>query len=466
LDIRYDGNLGQIVRGEQRAEEAPIAAQFSMEDFNLEQLNPFMPSGLYDIGGQASADVSLKGTLANPTILGNVTLKETEVAVSGLASPITHINATLDFSDKDFQVDEFQFDSGQGTATVNAKGTITSWNQYQLDADLESKKLALGLSGVPPINMDTKLDVTLGRTGDALNIDVRIGKTVLELDDWVSDTVKPAPTNPNTVLVEKKKRPKKKQDTSRTSVDFKVATTTPLRLTGSLLDTTWDVDFKVATAKGSTQINGKANVVRGSFDILGNSFNVDEADLIFSEAAGGEPFLNMIATTDFPDVEVKATIRGRISNPELTLTSIPSMSEADIFSLLLVGTTDMDQGGAQSANLLAGVASMKAPVMKKAMRTAGISQFSVGDAREGEGQVMSIGARLAPGLVMVVTINLNAKEGENESELRFKYDISRNWKFETGVGPAYSSVDFFWHVPLKHQRSDKKTKPEKNPDGN
>jgi hypothetical protein len=73
---------------------------------------------------------------------------------------------------------------------------------------------------------------------------------------------------------------------------------------------------------------------------------------------------------------------------------------------------------------------------------------------------MSVGTRLRPDLVMVVTINLNAKEGENESELRFKYDISRNWKFETGVGPAYSSVDFFWHVPLKHQRSEEKKKAE------
>ncbi|MCP4196946.1 MAG: hypothetical protein GY762_07315 [Proteobacteria bacterium] len=464
LDIRYDGNLGNIVRGEQLAEEAPIAARFNMEDFDLEQLNPFMPSGFYDIDGQASAEVTLKGTLANPTIEGKVTLEETEIAVAGLSNPLTHINATLEFSDKDIHVNKFQFDSGRGTATATAEGTITAWNRYAIYAEIESKKLALGLSGLPPLKMDTKINVDLGRAEDTLAIDVRIGKTVVVVEDWVKGSVKPAPTNPNIVLVEKKKRPKKKQETTQTAVDLKVATTTPLRLTGSLLDTTWNVDLKVATGKEPTRIDGKANIVRGSFDILGNAFNVEEADLIFTEAAGGEPFLNMIATTDFPDTEVKATIRGRVSNPELTLTSIPAMSEADIFSLLLVGTTDMDQGGSKSANLLAGVATMKAPVMKKAMRTAGISQFSVGDAREGEGQVMSVGTRLRPDLVMVVTINLNAKEGENESELRFKYDISKNWKFETGVGPAYTSVDFFWHVPLKHKRSEEKEQPEKNPD--
>jgi hypothetical protein len=125
----------------------------------------------------------------------------------------------------------------------------------------------------------------------------------------------------------------------------------------------------------------------------------------------------------------------------------------------------MDEGGGQSANLLAGVASMKAPVMKKAMRKAGISQFALGEAKEGEGSVVSIGTRLRPDLVMVATVNLNAKDGENESELRFKYDISRRWKFETGIGPAYSSLDIFWHVPLKHKSSDKKKKDEKKPEG-
>jgi autotransporter translocation and assembly factor TamB len=311
--------------------------------------------------------------------------------------------------------------------------------------------------------MDTKIDVDVGRTDNGINIDVRIGKTVVVLEDWIRDTIRPAPTNPNTVLVEKKTRPKKKkQEAARTSVALTVVTETPLRLTGSLLETTWEANLKAAMGKGPTQIDGKANIVRGSFEILGNSFDVDEADLIFDVAAGGEPFLNMIATTEFPDTQVKATIRGRVSNPELTLTSIPSLSEADIFSLLLVGTTDMDSGGSQSANLLAGVASMKAPVMRKAMSKASISQFSMGEAKEGEGQVMTIGTRLRPDLVMQVTINLNAKENENESELRFKYDISRNWKFETGVGPAYSSVDFFWHVPLKKKKSDETKKPEKD----
>jgi autotransporter translocation and assembly factor TamB len=104
--------------------------------------------------------------------------------------------------------------------------------------------------------------------------------------------------------------------------------------------------------------------------------------------------------------------------------------------------------------------------MKQAMRKAGISQFSMGEAREGEGQVVTIGTRLRPDLVMVVTINLNAKDGENESELRFKYDISRNWKFETAAGPAYSSLDFFWHVPLKPEKSKHKTEHAESSDEN
>ncbi len=466
LDIRYDGNLGNIVRGEQRAEEAPIKLLFDMDDFDLEQLNPFMPAGLYDIAGRLSVDMSLKGTLADPTIKGIVTLKETEVAVSGIYNPFTNINATLEFSDKDILVNEFQFVSGEGTATADASGTISAWNKFKVSASFESKKLGVGLSGLPPIKMDTDIAVNLDRNEDVLHVDVGIGKTVVELEDWVKTAVKPAPENENVILVEQKEKPRKQTEADGISIELKVANSAPLRLNGSLLDTTWDVDIAVATGKGPARIDGKATIVTGSFEILGNSFNVEEADLIFDQAAEGEPFLNMIAVTDFPDTQVKATIRGRVSHPELTLTSIPSMNEADIYSLLLVGTTDMDAGGSQSANLLMGVASMKAPIMKQAMRKAGISQFSVGEAREGEGQVMTIGTRLRSDLVMQVTVNLNAKEGENESELRFVYDISREWKFETGIGPAYSSIDVFWHVPLKPEKSTGKAEHAKSSDEN
>ena len=84
------------------------------------------------------------------------------------------------------------------------------------------------------------------------------------------------------------------------------------------------------------QIAGTLQTIRGSYAYQGRRFTIErDGTLRFLGGASLDPLLGITATRTVSGVLIRAAIRGQASAPELELTSVPTLDESDILSLLL-----------------------------------------------------------------------------------------------------------------------------------
>ena len=88
--------------------------------------------------------------------------------------------------------------------------------------------------------------------------------------------------------------------------------------------------------EGDTRMTGVVNTVRGTYDFQGRRFEVEREGVIrFLGTADINPLIDISATRDFSGVVARVHLRGTLREPTLTLTSDPPLDEADILSLII-----------------------------------------------------------------------------------------------------------------------------------
>ena len=96
-------------------------------------------------------------------------------------------------------------------------------------------------------------------------------------------------------------------------------------------------DVRMRKAPGATTaITGVVNTVRGTYDFQGRRFEVERDGVIrFLGTEDINPLIDISATRDISGVIARVHIRGTLREPTLTLTSDPPLDEADILSLVI-----------------------------------------------------------------------------------------------------------------------------------
>jgi len=104
------------------------------------------------------------------------------------------------------------------------------------------------------------------------------------------------------------------------------------------------------------RIIGDINVIRGTYENFGKVFRIEEGNVSFSGGQEIDPFLDITALYRVSSNNIYINIGGRASEPKITLTSDPAMSETDIVSFLIFGASSSDiSSGERSA--VGGIAS-------------------------------------------------------------------------------------------------------------
>ena len=78
---------------------------------------------------------------------------------------------------------------------------------------------------------------------------------------------------------------------------------------------------------------GAFNLLRGRLDILGQRIELDEGSITL--IGDLDPFLNVVARTEGDAISVLITVRGRISDPVVTLSSLPELPQDEVLARLI-----------------------------------------------------------------------------------------------------------------------------------
>jgi translocation and assembly module TamB len=108
---------------------------------------------------------------------------------------------------------------------------------------------------------------------------------------------------------------------------------------------------------------GTLHTVRGSVNMVGKRFDLVRGDINFVGGAQIDPALDILAQDRVQNYLVSANLTGSASKPNLSLSSVPSLEQSDILSMVMFGRPVNQLDGSQQQNLqkqAAGIAASQA----------------------------------------------------------------------------------------------------------
>ncbi len=104
---------------------------------------------------------------------------------------------------------------------------------------------------------------------------------------------------------------------------------------GSGLDSEWGGTLSVTGTSAAPVIRGQLVPQRGQYELLGNAFVLDGGSITFDGGRSIDPILDLRAVNDTGEIKAIASIGGRASKPEISLSSVPPLPEDEVLARVL-----------------------------------------------------------------------------------------------------------------------------------
>jgi translocation and assembly module TamB len=407
------------------------------------------------VAGQVAVDVTLGGTVAEPTVDGRGTLLDGSVGlprwglvVDGIEATATSADGrTLDFAATG-RVDESLLTLSGETVLDPGAGWPT---RLTLKGDTVPvvRLPSAEIFATPDLAIDVALpDLTI--TGS-----VHVPRASIELETLPEQAVPPSPD----AVVHGQTRA--------------VTRAQPLRI-ATAVDVTFGDDVRYAALNLDTQVSGqlrfesepgRSATARGTLDLTGtyNAYGqileLEQGQLFFTGPLDN-PGLNVRAVRDDLDTtgfdalssstvtEVGVELTGTVQAPRTRVFSTPAMNEADALSYLLFGQPARGGGGGldaeQTSTLEVAALSLglqqALPAMQRIGTSLGLDELAVRSTTADAGEVMA-GKYLSPKIYIRYSYGLFNRIGG----LLLRFKVNDRWSIETLSGDQ-ESMDLLYTV--------------------
>ena len=449
--IRTDADVPSIARGGDWT-RTHLDATADIDTLRLATLAPFMPSELQGLQGDLDAHVEARGRLGKPTFEGNLALHDGAVTIVPARVRLTQITASSTFSQSGLTLDHLTFDAGDGAVKVRGNAVVEENIGVRSKVRIDAKKFPLRAPGLPRMALSTAVDADLFLTLEQTRVDVLIHETLVDVYASSISAADPIPSNDNVVLADLSRpgTPVAEQpDVSAPSpkaiaIRFK----DDIRVVGPSIDMRWGGALETTTDASGATTSGKLDARRGTFDLLGNAFDLETGTVYLAEDGSGIPFLDVVANTTVDDVVVTVTVRGPASRPDFELSSVPALPQSEIFTILVTGTTDTqgadsDEVQNKAAAILAAMSN--GSLQRQLDERLGVDKLGVGFGDSTEQPILSVGKNITRDVYAETEYHHNAPQNVNRVQLDVEYAFAPRWSLETFFGDAaQGGISVFW----------------------
>ena len=464
IDASYDGVYAKLkVDGVQKDGSLKIVAEANPEElgkatvsvqakaFDLVPLLVFAPGPAG--GGAGRLDGDIKVTSLDPATMRVAG----ELHLTNARMPITPELGTLRRAKVDIVIDDRQM-KVDATGRLGG-GDLKLVSTFQLDGSAmpTSGDVALTLRKISPIGTiepDISADVTakLSHRGDQWLADVFVRNGVVDLPKGKGEKLDPigAPKDMVFTTADGKVIRKEKKTSGPPRHASLVANITLYSTHVIAEDMRTLIKGKVTVTADAQDLGvvGSIQADRGDIDLFGRRYQVDKAAVHFDGTT--DPLLDIRITHDFSEVSTITSVRGRLSNPELIMSSDPGIySQGQLLGFLLGGEPggDPSQGSARDKATAVGtsfVANQIGGYVKKALPL-DIDVLRYEAASASSGSAVVIGTWLTRSLFVAFRQHLETRVDENRSEGEVEYWLSRRVSVEATAGDrGNNGVDLLW----------------------
>ena len=449
LSATLSGDIAKLIAGKALFEDVPITARLQTGTIDLHFLELFPIPVVSRLGGSVKADLRIEGTMGMPRLLGQLTLADGRFSVAGLANRIHGVNGDIRFYGQRLSVPKLQFKSARGAGRF--------WGKLRLEkgtllgsGTLRMIGFPVAMAGLPRFIIDTESSMNFSLTQKLLDLSVDVHRATFTKPAESRNSAQFIPTNGNVTVRDSAEA--EEQEKRAFDYNIRIQSQEPISVKGKDLSTNWNTMILANRTDGVATVGGNIDAVGGNFSLFQNSFDIQKGELTLAKTPGKGAFLQLESSSNISSYTVYLNVSGNLLRPKLRLSSSPVLTEEQILTLLVSGSTEEDAETSTGAvtNLLA----VQYPGIHNLLYNKfGISKLRVETTDQGS-TALKAGRRVTDRSTVYTVVNSNPAKNENELELQVEVDLSNKTSVGTAVGENSSSIGIYrrFIIPNKKRK--------------
>ena len=415
---------------------------------DLSVLAEFIDPEIHAMRGQLVFDLSADGTVAQPNFNGRIELSGGDYEHRPSNTRLRRIEFLARLTPREWRIEKASARDGEkGRVELGGAVRFIPAQPAAMDFQLRADKLHLlntpavrgAVSGTLALTGTTEQSLVEGQLTLrplAVQIEQLIGSSVPEIEVVEVEVDGPEVERAPPLL-------------QSIALAIQVVLDQQSYVRGLGLDSELRGKVEIAGTAAKPQAAGKLEIVRGSFDLLGKKFTLQEGQVQFEN---NEAAIFVKGVHEYSEGEITAVISGTTDDLDVKFSSTPAAAQDEIFAQLLFGKSLSDISPLQAVRLVSVVRTLQSggsvfdPVAKT-RELLGVDTLDIEqeDTEDGDQYALSLGKYITNRIYIELqrsTDPLNPWQAKMQVELRRKLNlqIKSAEEGESGAG----SVELQW----------------------
>ena len=389
------------------------------------------------LAGRADGELTLGGTVAQPSLRGQIQFRRGAFDYVPVGLKLQDLRFDLDADGEVIAIRNFLAKDPAGNP-LNAEGAVTleaiDIFAYNMTIKGDSLELLTHPNAIGTLSLDLQAQGT--ESEGELSGTLKSQTLAIQLPDQFVETV------PELNVVETVATDGTVQEIEADPEAYRLALDMTLKADNKVFVRGWGLDAELQgnlAIKGEAddpQVTGKLSTVRGRYEEFGKQLNLAKADIIFEGDMPPSPFLSIIGTTSVSGTTINLNITGPLQDPQLGITSSPSLPEDEALSLLLFGSGVANISAVQAVQLanslrrFSGVGPTGPTALGRIRNTIGVDNLTLkSNGDEAADAALGVGKYIGDNIYLEIEQGLEAGSGKAKIEV----DVTDSISVESGT---------------------------------
>jgi translocation and assembly module TamB len=413
--------------------ELPLSGSIKGRTRQLNLL-PLLVDSIDGASGEVALDVAVAGRVAAPALTGVARFSDGALDFYQTNLRLRDLGGSIRLHDDSLSL-EASGRAGDGRLAMNGR---IGWRERRLDGEFALTGDRLLLANVPEARIYASPDLRFRLDGRRIAV---TGAVVVP-----EACIQPADTA-GAVLVSADERIVRPDTGTGAAERFAVTSDIRLSMGDRVQVRAYGLSAAISGAvrtrtqpQGATTATGEFEVAQGVYRAYGRELDVERGRLLFTGGPVTDPAVDLRATRRLPGHTVGVIARGPLRRPQLTLFSEPSLPQAQIASMLIVGRSNIQSDSGAADSELSATERGGAILAGQLGKYVGLDDVGLIEDDE-QGSEIVLGKYLSPRLYVSYGISLV----DEINTLKLRYTIGDQWVISAESGQE-SAADIEYRI--------------------
>ena len=285
----------------------------------------------YDVGGRLNANADISGTLNAPQINGRLTTSDFNIFDPTSNIHLKDIKTDIVLNNKTVQIRSLT-SRDENNGRLNVAGTMAFDDPQNPVFNIAARATSYHLLHGQNYNgtLDADLNIVTRTDTHSITGDIVADEIQISLPDQFGKSIPKV----NIIEDEAEEGP---SILERILLDITFDANDKIFVRGRGLDAEFGGKIAITNTAKTPLFDGSLSAKRGRLDMFGKRFELDRAKLRFQGEVPPSPYLDILAITNADGVKGQIALTGKVTEPSLGLSSVPSLPQDEILSRILFG---------------------------------------------------------------------------------------------------------------------------------